>query len=644
MSRYLGQSRVKTQKYETNLSKFLAAPGLLLVLAASSVLLVLNDLNRTFSLEWLARHSSLTGLLVQIISHLLGLIYVYALCESRQLRCLWRDKDTIANSPLSFWVKIATTINLSTRAFFEQNPLPLDRLKLFAALSNQKFDGTLPWGSLLIIVAFLAVTLFPSALWAGAITPAEADKNMTVAMALPGYQNSSWMDGGHVPPAQDEASGIFSFIPEWDIQGLILNSASGASSRTGGNVTHPKLDRTQYNYINRSYGVGSSVGLTDKQFASNTLKYTFFESGFDTNISCIYNQSSAWGLTPSAGQPSGWNLAVYEAEGVLPNTRSDFQWDYVAASIGKNPAIVALVSDTNNEQNYIAFTTNAEQYSALNNSQCQVFFTQRNFQVDVDPLARTIIVSPLEEIIWMPNKTLADSYIAKTVMMLYGLSNTLSTSLYVNPLGNVLMNNIDNVQAVYGNSTTTTLAGIEAVLTSIMDDTRVAYGSAQAMLLNDTVSVSVAVTYSAYSIGTRPYIMAILVFTGVTALVYTIEALRTRGWSHLSKLNFLDVKGIIVAASRGGRAVADEARTLHQSRGSMWVADPSDLLAGGIHVKLGRSEGDQGLSIVLTKPMPRHGAYTTLVDMHSSSEGNIPLAEIDEEQPLGEEVEAGHVL
>jgi hypothetical protein len=99
MSRYLGQKRAKNQKYETNLSKFLAAPGILLVLAASGVLLVLNDLNRTFSLEWLARHSSLTGLLVQVISHLLGLIYVYALCESRQLRGLWRGEDIVANFP-----------------------------------------------------------------------------------------------------------------------------------------------------------------------------------------------------------------------------------------------------------------------------------------------------------------------------------------------------------------------------------------------------------------------------------------------------------------------------------------------------------------------------------------------------------------
>jgi hypothetical protein len=99
MNRYLGQKRVKNQKYETNPSKFLAAPGLLLVLAASSILLVLNDLNRTFSLEWLTRHSSLTGLLVQVISHLLGLIYVYVLCESKQLRDLWRDEDIAANFP-----------------------------------------------------------------------------------------------------------------------------------------------------------------------------------------------------------------------------------------------------------------------------------------------------------------------------------------------------------------------------------------------------------------------------------------------------------------------------------------------------------------------------------------------------------------
>jgi hypothetical protein len=524
------------------------------------------------------------------------------------------------------------TINLSTRAFFAHGTFSLDLIKLVNALCGQRLDWSLPWPSRLILLAFFALNLLPAALWAGAITPVTASQTTTDTIPLPLYKNVSWLQAAS-PPVKNEAQGIFTFNPGWYIQGLMLNSAASASSRTGGSVTHPKLDNTQYSYINRSYGVGASVGLTDGSLVDRTTAYTYYEHGFESSVSCIYNLSSAFHLYRSFGQPPEWLLQVYEAKGTLPNTEPGHGTDYVAATMGGNPAIVALTTDHGNGQNYIAITTNGEQYAPLNNTQCEITFTQRNFSVDVDVVNRTISVAALNETTWLPNKTVADMFNQQTVGVLYSISISLSTALYVNGFGNALMDNIDNVQATQGINNASTLAGIEAVLTSIMDDALVAFASAQMMLLRDTAPVSVVVTSSAYAFGTAPYIYAVVAITFVVTAVYVLEACRTRGWRGLSKFDFMDVKSVIIAASEGGTAIVKEAQALHQSRGTKWYADVHDGLVGRICVRLGKSvEGS--IAVLLSERRPPRRVYTGLVSRSQGGESMVPLREMG--QSMGE--------
>ncbi|KAH8812641.1 hypothetical protein F5884DRAFT_631570, partial [Xylogone sp. PMI_703] len=511
---------------------------LLLVDALSIGLALLNHFNWTLHSghipDFIAGHPSAVSLIIQIISSLLGFIYI-SVCS--------------------------TIINLMTRVSLEQNGLSLDSVKFRSALVAQSLDTSLPYRYLWRLFIFCIFALVPSALWASAITPVPTMiiRDIPNSLQTPGFQNISWVDlnPSAADARRDEVLGIFTFAPAWYLQGLILDSAAGATSRTGGNITRPKLDKTTYSYVNRSYGVGSVVGLADDAIAHQykATKYSFMENGFETQVSCIYNQSSRWGLVPSDGQPDFWYLHVFEAFGWLPNSPNAL--DYTAATMLHNPAIVALASDTSGGQNYFGITTDADNYVALNNTQCQVLFTQKEFSVDVDVLNRTITVNPKEENTWLTNQTTLDRYTDKIIGVPYDISTSLSTSLYVNGLGNAILANVENVQYSNGMNAQSNLTGLAAALTSIMDDAMVAFGSAQIMLANDTAITSVRATSSAYAIGTLPYIYAVVTLSLLTSLIYSVTWLRTNGWRGLSKFDFMDIKSVIVAASKGGTAIAD---------------------------------------------------------------------------------------
>lgn len=64
---------------------------------------------------------------------------------------------------------------------------------------------------------------------------------------------------------------------------------------------HLKLDNTIYNYNGRSYGVGSSIGLQDNEIGRTSFvrNYYYQETGYQTNVACQYNHSTAWNLRPS---------------------------------------------------------------------------------------------------------------------------------------------------------------------------------------------------------------------------------------------------------------------------------------------------------------------------------------------------------
>ena len=81
---------------------------------------------------------------------------------------------------------------------------------------------------------------------------------------------------------------------------------------------HAKLDNTRYTYNGRSFGVGSSVGLTDSAITDNplALSYVYQENGLRVDVECIYNTSSEFAI-------EGETLTnIYAVRGFLPNSGS----------------------------------------------------------------------------------------------------------------------------------------------------------------------------------------------------------------------------------------------------------------------------------------------------------------------------------
>ncbi|KAL9617515.1 MAG: hypothetical protein Q9160_007673 [Pyrenula sp. 1 TL-2023] len=504
------------------------------------------------------------------------------------------------------------TIALSARYRFAHRSFSMDLAKLMASIDAVKLDWSLPVFFLGPSVLLFLINLLPPALWAGALTPTPTSRNTSTMIQIQSFRKFPWLSKygliqdvesmpGPYPASVNEAKGIFTFMPQNELQGFILNSASGASARSeNSTVVHDKLDNTKYQYFNRSYGVGAAVGLEDVFVVDRyTMSYNYYESGYLTDTRCIYNTSAILGLVPSFGQPKGWHLQAFEVEGILPNQYEPnlsldanlhkHGADFVAATERNNKAIVAIHMASSNNSHMLGITSTGTQYKGLNFTQCSVTFTPTNFSVSVDVVNKTIQATPRETITpFITNSTLEQKVTECIMEVIYDLSQSLSTALYVNPIGNAMLDNIAALQSATGShSERTNLTAIENVFDSILDNALFAISSAQLHLLHDSQSVPVHVTSSAYSLGTPVYIFIIVTFSLFACMVFLAEAVRTRWWCGISKFDFSDLMSVIVGASEGGKGVSIEAQR-RQNRGPETgvYAVSSDREIGGMSLKL----------------------------------------------------------
>jgi hypothetical protein len=65
-----------------------------------------------------------------------------------------------------------------------------------------------------------------------------------------------------------------------------------------------------------------------------------------------------------------------------------------------------------------------------------------------------------------------------------------------------------------------------------------------------------SVGFQALQLGQLDYIVAITVFSGLLILLVLAEAIRTRGWKGLVDFDYMDLRNLIIAASRRGEGIA----------------------------------------------------------------------------------------
>ena len=460
-------------------------------------------------------------------------------------------------------------INLSSRVQFAQRPFFLDSAKFVNAVYGRRFDWSLPWPYLIVLIPFILFSLFPAALWAGAITPVLAAKDSTKPMALPRFSNLTGLnDGGINITAQHTAQGIFTYAPASDLWGLILVAAEDASNRNGGTSNHAKLDKTGYIYTTRSYGAGASVGLMDDSLDQPT-SYTYNETEYLTEALCAYNATSNFGLKElPIPFLNDFGDTFYLTHGSLPNGAGPNGLGDLVVN-GPHGA-VAMFAGSNvsnaSSSHYVAFAVandTPDMYSILANMQCEVTFEPFDFSVTVNVTNHSISVLPLGPATESTNLSIF-SY--QTIAVI----NDLEPSVWTHPIGDAFINNIANVEALGGPSNASNLQGVGEALLSMLDNIDEAYSAAQLMILRDTYLGSANVKSVAVVFGSRGYIYFILIVDIAVCAIYLVECFRTRRWLHSSKFNFIDIKCVVVGASMGGHAIANKVKSLHNKCASAW--------------------------------------------------------------------------
>lgn len=123
-----------------------AAPILIVVPAALNIALLFVN-KHTYSgqlLTWSINNRGTVQVVIQVISSSLSFLWLYA---------------------------IRTVISQWTRYHLSGFPVKLNTLRLWSALSLATANWDLPWSKALVALVFLAFTLLPATLWAGALTP-----------------------------------------------------------------------------------------------------------------------------------------------------------------------------------------------------------------------------------------------------------------------------------------------------------------------------------------------------------------------------------------------------------------------------------------------------------------------------------------
>lgn len=494
--------------------------------------------------EFVTSRRATVQIIVQILSQGFGALNVYALCS---------------------------LVNLGTRLRLARTPYTLDQLQFWSAISLQRLDLALPLGLIMILMLFNAMIRVPGAIWAGALTPVVTSihSSSTPQLEVPKYGPASAHIWGHltwVAPEQSKhmPNGIFSYSPNYDLLGLILTQAASASNI--GNATQPiirKLDNTRYSYVGRSYGVGSSVGLVDESFAQNTTQgYKYNENGYSTHVQCVFNRTSDWtisdAIVDSNPDPSALPN-IYMVAGTLANGNAEH---YAACGLQSPDNIFALVGSSNQNKNVFAIAA-GQSYIALDKIQCTVNFTAAEFHISVNQTERLITVELLANGSDVRDIEPTGNITAITMRMPTSFSQQHACDLYTSLVGNTFLRNIDVVASrdnTEPNSNTTehVLRGVQDSLTSMLDNTLLAFSSAQLMIPHDVYTVPVVLTSKAVRIGESGYIYAVAAINFAIVSLSLFELIRTRIWKGLSRFDFTDVRSLVIGVAKGGTVIAEE--------------------------------------------------------------------------------------
>lgn len=630
---------------ESKLVRLLPLLELMIPTATSLLLYCFGDWQSTGIIHGLVKNNQATSQsLVQIISHIPGLLQVSSLCA---------------------------VMNLSMRYRIMHGSVALQVLSFLVASSTARIDFYLPRRLLLLNGAFVAATFLPAALWAPAISPMTVLKSQELGhQLLPAYTEGTrayWDSqfqvrgpGRNVYNINDHYSlindkrGLVPSCPVPTLQGLLLLSASSATTLDGGPRNHSKLDNPNWEYVGRSFGAGSSVGKPDEGIVDDrVLYYNYTESGYLADVSCIKNSTSNFHLRLEQSVQNNTSISEYQRT-YHPDMPFNHSWDswpdiwltysiyyldgYLPNSIIGTPElypsiswhegyenITAWAAVANSDRNMIAVAAGSRLYREPDQIQCEVFFRPTVFDVTVSRIQRSIAVEAQPSV--KAEDIDPDGHLRANVMHSINLLSRMSPSLYVSVLGETLNRNVERMrkQRPGLNLTQSVTSAVADSFTAIIDDILVAYGASQIVNAQDTTSTVAHGLMEATQFGHPLYRSSVLVLNFLVILIVLVEIARTRCWKYLTRFNILDIKSAIVAASAGESGIVKAVCARHRSKGTRWAGDPTDVVVRETMVDLGSHSTLSHVeipAIVIASDkalVERRGRATRLVSLGSNS-------------------------
>ena len=630
---------------ESKLVRLLPLLELMIPTATSLLLYCFGDWQSTGIIHGLVKNNQATSQsLVQIISHIPGLLQVSSLCA---------------------------VMNLSMRYRIMHGSVALQVLSFLVASSTARIDFYLPRRLLLLNGAFVAATFLPAALWAPAISPMTVLKSQELGhQLLPAYTEGTrayWDSqfqvrgpGRNVYNINDHYSlindkrGLVPSCPVPTLQGLLLLSASSATTLDGGPRNHSKLDNPNWEYVGRSFGAGSSVGKPDEGIVDDrVLYYNYTESGYLADVSCIKNSTSNFHLRLEQSVQNNTSISEYQRT-YHPDMPFNHSWDswpdiwltysiyyldgYLPNSIIGTPElypsiswhegyenITAWAAVANSDRNMIAVAAGSRLYREPDQIQCEVFFRPTVFDVTVSRIQRSIAVEAQPSV--KAEDIDPDGHLRANVMHSINLLSRMSPSLYVSVLGETLNRNVERMrkQRPGLNLTQSVTSAVADSFTAIIDDILVAYGASQIVNAQDTTSTVAHGLMEATQFGHPLYRSSVLVLNFLVILIVLVEIARTRCWKYLTRFNILDIKSAIVAASAGESGIVKAVWARHRSKGTRWAGDPTDVVVRETMVDLGSHSTLSHVeipAIVIASDkalVERRGRATRLVSLGSNS-------------------------
>ena len=530
---------------------------------------------------------------------------------------------------------VGTIINFASRLTCAQRSVTLTEIGFWSAAATPKTDFHLPLGRVLLLVLLLAASNGPGAIWAGALTPRSTDRDLKkgLTLAVPQYTyatHDTWdsqflqLDDNKHPMNHTNQNSSFYAVdrsifrcrrvtnkigriyscPVPDYSGSLLDSAGSASPILLAPRSHSKLDNSSWIFQDRSYGVGSSLGIKFPQGLTESAHLTMFnytESGYAARVTCINNntanytlqRSSDWDLTDVAsGLGTSLGIRTVAIGGELPNLPSGQTEKYSTARTPTD-SIFAWSAVSHFNRNLIAIAA-SKNYTQYQNVQCEIDFARNAFQVSVNTTQQTINVLSVNSSGSPPGDIDRTGDLVFNTVLSVDLLSRISSNIGVSALGDPIVKNAEAYAARENMSEEDAmLPALEASIEAIVDDLLVAFGSAQ-LGIADSYSPEAHTmtelwgTYQGIKIGSDLYIFASLAINFSLILLAIYEAFRTGLWQKLTAFNFMDTQSLVVATSKGGTSIAE---VFERRRGGRaWTGGPGDQEGSMIKIRLSQDE------------------------------------------------------